>query len=280
MTFQQAQTTLTRKTYRPWLLLTAVGVFMVITMGSDFLEARFRHGSFYFSESLLFSVYWLLFLPLLDLLWRLSDRTDGLIRLAGMVSIVVSVHLLLYPALVWLMSAAFYHHTFAYGQTFRFGLTAYGAKTLIIYSLSALITRMRYAVSTPVSPDRSLEQQLTGSAKPAILVSDSSNKRMFIAVADVLYFSANPPYVNVHLRDRKYLYTGTLRSLEGHLDVGQFIRIHKGFIVNLSSVVSFESRKNGDYNLTISGTTVLRISRHYAPVFLKKLAAFHRLASR
>ena len=279
MTYQQTRPC--SKAYRPGLLLAGAGLFMVITMGSDFLEARFRDGSFYFSESLLFSIYWLLFLPLLDLLWRMYNRIDGLICRAGMMSMVIGLHLLLYPAIVWIVSATFYNHTFAYGQTLRFGLIAYGIKTLIIYASSTLILRMQSRDPGPVYPNRSFgEHQLAENTTPGVLVSDSGNRRMFIGTVDILYFSANPPYVNVHLPGRKYLFAGTLRSLESQLNASQFIRIHKGLIVNLSSVVSFESRKNGDYDLTIDGNTVLRISRHYAPSFRKKLAAFHRLASK
>ena len=66
----------------------------------------------------------------------------------------------------------------------------------------------------------------------------------------------------------------TLKSLSEKLDNRLFVRIHKSEIVNLSKVQSYQSRQNGDYDVTISDSSVLRISRNFAKDFKTKLDLF------
>jgi DNA-binding LytR/AlgR family response regulator len=61
-----------------------------------------------------------------------------------------------------------------------------------------------------------------------------------------------------------------LKSLENQLDKKQFIRIHKSHIINLQKIISYQSRQNGDYDVTLSDGTVLRVSRNYAKDFKSK----------
>lgn len=112
----------------------------------------------------------------------------------------------------------------------------------------------------------------------SILISDNNFKKILLQVDDILYFSANSPYVNINHSSKKYLHTETLKSLEAQLDNKQFIRIHKSFIVNLSKITSIRSRQNGDYDITLSDNTVLRVSRNYAKDFKSGFSEIHHLA--
>ena len=111
-------------------------LFAIANVALDYLFTRFQNSSFYFSESLLFSSYWILFLPLLllflDLTRKIQKLTYGLL----LTSLIMVLHLLSNPALVWILSKTFYVHTFSYWQTFNFGLSAYFIKTVIVYGFS------------------------------------------------------------------------------------------------------------------------------------------------
>lgn len=288
MTLQQVIVFSQSRQKRNAFLLKALFLLVFITVWVDYFFSEIQSTTFYFSESLLFSTYWLLFLPLLNLQWRITARSPlrGVLY-AGMTS---AIHLLLYPALVWLISKCFYGHTFAYRQTFGYGLTTYFIKTFLIYGLAVpVMALIRGALQAGISgtpPSRSEEISplpgVPGSPEePAdssrflntLLVPDANNTKTRIQTADILYFSANSPYINVYHPIKKYLLTETLRSLEARLSPEQFVRIHKSCIVNLEKVVSCRSRLNGDYDLELSDGSLLRLSRNYVAGFR---ARFHR----
>lgn len=266
MTLQQAIVFGKSTQKRNLLVLKALLLLVFITVGVDYFFSEIQNTSFYLSESLLFSTYWLLFVPLLNMQWKMTPQSplQGLLY-AGLVA---AVHLICYPALVWLISKCFYGHTFPYGQTFDYGLTAYLVNTLLIYGLSLLII-MLLRGTPPLS---------TGAMEVppfihSLLVPDRNNLKIRVQTSDILYFSANSPYVDIYHPAKKYLLTGTLRSLEKKLSPDHFVRIHKSCIVNVEKVVSCRSRLNGDYDLELCDGTLLRLSRNYTADFRAK---FHR----
>lgn len=46
------------------IAITALLMVVAITILQDYLHAQFNHYSFYFSESVLFKSFWILFFPL------------------------------------------------------------------------------------------------------------------------------------------------------------------------------------------------------------------------
>lgn len=279
MTTTQLYKTFQNRQGRNAWLATALLLLMGITLGIDFLFAQFQNSGFYLSESLLFSAYWLLFLPLLNVQWKLAKQTSKIGYQVALTLLAIAAHLFLYPALVWFLSGCFFDHTFAYRQTFDYGLTAYFIKTMLIYGLSALIIAKpkNNASGYPViaAKQDGVEDFLT-----SLLVSDKNNTKTAIATHSILYFSASPPYVALHQPSKKYLYSGTLKGLEARLDSRLFLRIHKSYIVNMASVVSYQSRLNGDFDLTLTDDTVLRVSRHYAAAFKTCFEERHPLTAK
>ena len=184
------------------------------------------------------------------------------------------MHQFAYPALVWILSELFYDHTFSYWQTFSFSLSNYFIVTAIIYLVSFIVITKRKSQAEPseIEVESKEENFIT-----SIMVSDSNNKKIFLQVEDVFYFSANSPYISIYHSSKKYLHTETLKSLETQLDRKQFVRIHKSHIVNLSKIESMQSRQNGDYDITLSDNTILRLSRSYSKNF--KLN-FHQLTTK
>ncbi|GAB3426234.1 hypothetical protein GCM10027516_29910 [Niabella aquatica] len=244
------------------VLLIAVNVVL------DYVFTRFQNSAFYFSESLLFSSYWVLFPPLLAVAIKLAGKTAKAIPRLLLAGVAIALHLLLYPALVWVLSKAFFTHTFDYGQTFHFGLSAYFIKTVLIYGFLLAAYRLWDLKNQPASiPEAVAEKPGANQCIDSILIADGNHTKSVLAVKDILYISANPPYVNIFHCSRKYLHTGTLKSLEAQLDGRRFVRIHKSHIVNIHQIVSMQSRQNGDYDITLRDDTVLRVSRNYAKQF-------------
>ncbi len=258
------------------IFAVCLALLLVANIALDYLYALFQNSTFYISESLLFSSYWVLFLPLWALFQKLIKKTEKRTFKLFLISLLIAVHLLSYPTLVWILSKGFYSHTFSFWQTFNFGLSAYFIKTIIIYgflfTVFAFSNQKNEALSEGI-----IEENKTKSAINSILISDGNNKRSVIAVNDIFYFSANSPYVDIYHLNRKYLHSETLKSLEAQLDPTQFVRVHKSHIINIDKISSVQSRHNSDYDITLTNGTILRLSRNYVKNFKLRFSEQHQL---
>lgn len=261
-----------------FIITVCIVLFIIANVILDFSFTLFQNSEFYISESLLFSSYWLLFIPLLPFVLKMAKEKERLELTLLLLSSVIVFHLFSYPAFVWIISKIFYDHTFDYWQTFNFGLSAYFIKTIIIYGFSlvafTLLTKKIKQIQIIKEAEEKTDKQDFISS---ILISDNTNKKSLLQVNEILYFSANSPYVTIYHISRKYLLTETLKSLENKLDDKKFIRIHKSHLVNINKILSIQSRQNGDYDITLSANTILRVSRNYAKNFKLKFSEQYQL---
>lgn len=264
------------KKWRP-VFAVCIALFIMANVLLDYLYTLFQNSTFYISESFLFSAsYWILFFPLWSLLSAGVKKMNRTILKLALTLTATAFHIFIYPALVWLLSEIFYDHTFPYQQTFNFALSAYFIKTVLIYGFSLVaFMLLNKKINQPQAVIRSDEEPSKQSFIRSVIVTDHNQQKLALAASDILYFSANSPYINVHHLLKKYLLTSTLKSLEIQLDPAQFVRIHKSTLINIQKAVSYKSRLNGDYDVTLSDGTVLRISRNYASDFKVKFQAIH-----
>lgn len=251
------------------ILTGLVVVLTGITVTMDYAEAGFRQSGFYFSESLLFSSCWLLFVPLLHLQFRITRSLKYKSRHILTIPAFITFHILIYPALVWSLSAVFYPHTFSYTQTLGFGLPQYFIVLLLGYTIIPFINRFSgqplqtTQVITAPPPVLAAAQNIVHS----LTVTTGKGNRVIVKTDEIVYIAASSPYIHIYQAKQKLVHTETLKQLEVKLDSTQFVRIHRSCIVNVREVVAYKSRLNGDYDLTLSTGMQLRLSRHYAPAF-------------
>ena len=276
MAIQQKYNTIQNKQYQNTIIVSCLFFLIVATIILDFIYSLFQNSSFFISESLLFSSFWLLFFPLTKLLLKLI-QPNKLWQNICFTALITCFHLSIYPALIWFLSKTFYYHTFPYWQTFNFGITEYAVKSILIYGfLVSFFVYINKSQRRTMLPQE--KQTLKQSFISSIITSDRNNKKIIIDVNEILYFSANSPYVNIFHLTKKYLHTETLKSLETQLDDKQFMRIHKSHIVNSDKIISIQSRKNGDYDVTLIDNTNLRMSRNYVAKFKSNFGKQHHLA--
>lgn len=251
------------------LLLALAALFVSITMAQDFMEASFRNTQFYFSESFMFSSFWWLFVPFIyvQLFFTRHQKANSLFLKLSVMTVPAVLHLFAYPALVWLISKIFYYHTFRFQQTLQYSLSEHLYTLLFFYTVPCMLylhftSRKKQAQAAHTAPALPEAAAFEGT----IFVQEGT-KRISIAVTNILYFTACPPYITVHLSQRKYLHNETLKSVSEKLDQRDFIRIHKSTIVNIRQVASYSSRQNGDYDVTLQGGACMRVSRNYAAAF-------------
>lgn len=77
--------------------------------------------------------------------------------------------------------------------------------------------------------------------------------------ADVLYLEAEGDYTRISTRDgQRYMVLGTLSSFEGELPEGDFVRVHRSNIINISAVSATSSQ-----SVTMCDGAVFTVGRTY-----------------
>lgn len=97
------------------------------------------------------------------------------------------------------------------------------------------------------------------------LVARRGGRHYIVSVADVEWLEAEGNYVRLHCGTASHLVRHTMRDIEGRLDPGRFVRIHRSCIVALDRIRSIEAREHGEYELTMAAGSSLRSSRTYSP---------------
>jgi hypothetical protein len=253
--------------------------FAVLNLTQDVLRSGLNNTAYYFSESFMFSSFWWIFAPLLFaqyLAARQHIKRPFYFHIA-LILLPIAVHLIVFPLLVWAISGIFYYHSFAFQQTLSYTISEYLYLLLLLYSIPVLVfmllKKRAYAVAAPETKNETIPVSFINT----ILVTDGYKKQC-IAVSEILFFSANPPYINIYLEGKKYLHHETLKSVMLKLDPEQFTRVHKSTIVHIKMVDTITSRLNGDYDITLKNHVKIRVSRNYAAAFKDLFNKTHQLA--
>jgi DNA-binding LytR/AlgR family response regulator len=81
----------------------------------------------------------------------------------------------------------------------------------------------------------------------------------------VLFAEALQNYVVIHTKDKKHITYLTFKAVEDYLPSGQFIKIHKSYIVSASKIESIEG------NIIHIGKQQLPVSRNLKDEVMEKL---------
>jgi hypothetical protein len=200
-----------------------------------------------------------LFFPILfalhNILKTLTVEKPSQILVA--VAIPSLVHLILLPSIVSGISKVFFSSPFGYYKILTFTLSNDLYKLFLIYGAFVFYTKgiglNNFTGKKETAQTYSLKSISIGNGKTNAV----------IKVCDIFFIKAATPYVEIHTNNRKYLHNGTLKSFHKNLDTENFLRVHKSTIVNMEKVVSYRSRLNGDYDLTLENGSEIRLSRNF-----------------
>lgn len=254
-----------------FIVSTVLTFVISIIIFQDFLEALSSGYSFYFSESILFKAVWLLFIPILALLYKKlqSDHLDTFYKTLIYIVAPVSLHLVVMPFVFLVFSVLFYDGRYDLYKIVSFTLTNDLYKLVFIYTAFVL----GYKYFKEANPKTILANQKK--ELKSIIISHGKEATI-IKVCDIFMITAATPYISIQLESKKYLHTETLKSISKQLDNKHFVRVHKSAIVNVYKVVSFKSRLNGDYDLLLKNGHYIRLSRTYAAHFKSLFHSSHQ----
>jgi two-component system LytT family response regulator len=105
-------------------------------------------------------------------------------------------------------------------------------------------------------------RQALGPAGPLRRIFVRSRGRVLaIAVHEVERLEAQDDYVAVHVRGHQHLVHAPLADVEGRLEPGRFLRIHRSHIVNLDHVAAFVEGDDGRFEVEMRDGRRLTASR-------------------
>lgn len=85
----------------------------------------------------------------------------------------------------------------------------------------------------------------------------------FVPVREIDWVDAAGDYMCVHAKGTTHIMRTTMKELEAKLDPSIFQRVHRSTIVNLERVEKVSSHINGEFHLTLSCGSSLKMSRSY-----------------
>lgn len=238
---------------KPIGIILVICAVLGVAMCIDLVHATLKDYHFYPSESLLFSSFWVLFVPILIFYQKLVTRRSSAWKFAFPIPATI-LHLSLFAIIVNLCSGWFYNHTFSLGSIFTESIAEHGLSCILVYGLVTALPRFQKRDS--VDPEKGQK----------IRVKHRENYIM-LDCAVVLYAKTDRPYTALVTRDQTYLEMLSLRKLEAEYLPEHFIRVHKSTIVNTHYIQSYTSRQNGDYDVKMSNGDILRVSRNFNGFF-------------
>lgn len=124
--------------------------------------------------------------------------------------------------------------------------------------LGALATQLA-TLSSELKPGEASAETSEPTAFLQRLSFKHGEKTIVLRAAEVMWIEAEDYYVRIHSARGRHLVRTPLAVLEARLDPGQFLRVHRGAIVNLQSVV--EVRDAAGLTLVLSDGSEIPVSR-------------------
>lgn len=246
--------------------LIIVGIALILGLTQDFVHSSIKNHSFYWSESLLYNSFWVLFIPITLLqsrimaLRQLNSGKQLLLKTSLVSLTLTAIHLFTFPLVVHSLSRLLLDHSFYYGQVLDYTLSEKLYLTITIYGLiSVILFRRTVQGSAPLKKE--YLKQLSLSRK---------NEKVVIETNDIFSIHSENPYIKIITTQGEFLDNQSLKSIAETLDGDIFIRVHKSAIINTKEVASYKSRLNGDYDLTLTNGSVVRMSRNFSSEFKKR----------
>jgi len=100
-----------------------------------------------------------------------------------------------------------------------------------------------------------------GDEKMHRVVIKKSGKIHVISTNDINFLEAQDDYVMIYTNDGKYLKQQTMKYFESHLDSEQFVRVHRSYIANITSIERIEPYEKSNYILILKDGNKVPVSR-------------------
>lgn len=103
------------------------------------------------------------------------------------------------------------------------------------------------------------------------VVIKKSGKIHVISTGDINFLEAQDDYVMIYTKEGKYLKQQTMKYFEKHLDPQQFVRVHRSYIANITSIERIEPYEKSNFILILKDGNKVPVSRNGMQVLKENL---------
>jgi two-component system LytT family response regulator len=127
--------------------------------------------------------------------------------------------------------------------------------------LDQAVAHARNSINSPAAVD-ALVADVANHNKPLarVLIRDGA-KVHIIAAAKIDYIEAQDDYVQIRSEGKSYLKNQRLSELEEQLASGQFLRVHRSYLLNVDRISRIEQYAKDSHNAVLHDDTRIPISR-------------------
>ncbi len=133
------------------------------------------------------------------------------------------------------------------------------SKERLIEALTKALNRIK-SHQPPGKNMNKLSQQPLDKILERVVVK-SNHKIHVIPVEKIRYLEAQDDYVMIYTFEGKHLKQATMKYFEQHLDPGDFMRVHRSYIIRLDQVVQLEPYGKDNYVAKLKDGPAVRISK-------------------
>jgi hypothetical protein len=148
--------------------------------------------------------------------------------------------------------------------------TSWGQSVFLYGSKPGFVCRGNCSIATHVDGRTvSVKAFAPSTGEPALMIRDDKafiamlGKEFLLNASEIEWLQASGNYVNLHVRGRDYPLRATMAGIEERLDPARFVRVHRGYFVNLDYLVEIEPLETGDARLQMRDGTKISCSRRY-----------------
>ncbi len=233
-------------------------VLYALAIFQDYIFSEVYSIGFYWSDTMLYNIYWVLFFPFMQFANFIYNKVQ---------------FKLLISKILYALSAGFLLsllHIFLFTTIFILGsnlIFPIPHRFLTIlknaFSNQLQITIIAYLFSPFVFDylKRKVHTRLPNINKTITI--KNGTRRIKIDIATILFIKTDRPYTMIQSIGQKFLHDESLKKLESLFDPYVFLRVHRSVIINKNHIRELKSRKNGDYDATLTNGESVRLSRHY-----------------
>ncbi|MCK9407623.1 MAG: LytTR family DNA-binding domain-containing protein [Bacteriovoracaceae bacterium] len=99
------------------------------------------------------------------------------------------------------------------------------------------------------------------------LIVKTNGRIIFLRIDEIDWMEAAGNYIKLHVGNETHLMRETMNKMEEQLSSQQFIRIHRGTIINIAKIKELQPYFNGEYKVTLQNNTTVILSRGYRDNF-------------
>ena len=259
MSIQELHTT-NSKILNPRFGLLVLFCFAIygLAIFQDYVFSITKLTGFYWSDTMLYNIYWLLFIPFMQFAnffykkVQLNSLTKKILYASSTGFIFSLLHIFLFTSIFILGSNIIYHTPHRFATILKNAISNQLHITILAYLFSPIV--FEYLKKKAHTPNQKTIKTIT--AKNGI-------RRIKIDISSVLFIKSDRPYTMIYTNSQKYLHDESLKILGSFIDSQTFLRVHRSAIVNKNHITELKSRKNGDFDGILTNGQSVRFSRHY-----------------